>query len=131
MARHVVLTEAEIDRYATRLTADHFAVLMLLTATNYAGIAALLKIPVGTVKSRINRARSRLLELQAMDAAPGHCQMVRNAAPCGRVATTVVRLYNRRRDEVRACIGCRDSMMLARRGTILRYVDDWSKETQS
>lgn len=44
------------------LSADHRAV--LTTEGSYEEIAAALNIPIGTVKSRINRARSSVLKLR-------------------------------------------------------------------
>jgi RNA polymerase sigma-70 factor (ECF subfamily) len=56
---------AEVQRALGEISDDHRAVLVLheLQGLDYAGVAAALDIPVGTVKSRIHRAR---LEMAAL-----------------------------------------------------------------
>jgi len=63
-------TAADLQRCLMRLPAEQRAVLLLVTLEDvaYADAARLLDIPVGTVMSRLSRARARLREL--MDAAP-------------------------------------------------------------
>ncbi|HEX9776069.1 MAG TPA: sigma-70 family RNA polymerase sigma factor [Actinomycetota bacterium] len=56
---------AEVRRALARLTTDHRAVLVLhdLQDLDYAEVARILEVPVGTVKSRIHRARVELAGL--------------------------------------------------------------------
>lgn len=60
----------DLERCLQRLPADQRAVLLLVTVEDmpYAEAARVLQVPVGTVMSRLSRARSRLREL--MEAAP-------------------------------------------------------------
>ncbi|GAB2578040.1 sigma-70 family RNA polymerase sigma factor [Ramlibacter solisilvae] len=60
----------DLDRCLKRLPAEQRAVLLLVTLEDmsYEDTAKVLSIPVGTVMSRLSRARSRLREL--MDGAP-------------------------------------------------------------
>ncbi|WCM91598.1 sigma-70 family RNA polymerase sigma factor [Acidovorax sp. NCPPB 2350] len=55
----------DLDRCLQRLPADQRAVLLLVTLEDmdYATAARVLQVPVGTVMSRLSRARSRLREL--------------------------------------------------------------------
>ncbi len=61
----------DLDRCLQRLPAEQRAVLLLVTLEDmdYQQVARVLKIPVGTVMSRLSRARARLREL--MQAGPG------------------------------------------------------------
>jgi len=61
-------TGLDLKRCLVRLPEDQRAVLLLVTLEDmsYAQVAQVLKVPVGTVMSRLSRARSRLREL--MDA---------------------------------------------------------------
>ena len=58
-------TLLDLDRCLQRLPAEQRAVLLLVTLEDmaYADVARVLKIPVGTVMSRLSRARSRMREL--------------------------------------------------------------------
>lgn len=60
----------DLQRCLMRLPEDQRAVLLLVTLEDlqYADVARILKVPVGTVMSRLSRARSRLREL--MEGAP-------------------------------------------------------------
>ena len=60
----------DLQRCLMRLPEDQRAVLLLVALEDmpYAEVARILKIPLGTVMSRLSRARSRLREL--MDAGP-------------------------------------------------------------
>lgn len=65
----------EIAKHAPRLDPKFAAVLALADALSYEGIAADLNIAVGTVKSRLCRARAqmnRLIEEDAADANAGN-----------------------------------------------------------
>ena len=55
----------DIDRCLQRLPAEQRTVLLLVTLEDmaYAEVARVLKIPVGTVMSRLSRARNRMREL--------------------------------------------------------------------
>ena len=61
----------DLDRCLQRLPAEQRAVLLLVTLEDmaYADVAKLLGIPIGTVMSRLSRARERLRTL--MDDRPG------------------------------------------------------------
>ena len=65
----------DLDRCLQRLPADQRAVLLLVTLEDmgYAEVARVLQIPLGTVMSRLSRARARMRELMASgaDRAPG------------------------------------------------------------
>lgn len=64
----------DLDRCLQRLPADQRAVLLLVTLEDmdYAAAAKVLGVPVGTVMSRLSRARQRLRELMEPQApAPG------------------------------------------------------------
>lgn len=65
-------TAIDLDRCLQRLPAEQRAVLLLVTLEDmaYADVARVLEIPVGTVMSRLSRARSRMREL--LEQAPGH-----------------------------------------------------------
>ncbi len=68
----------DLERCLQRLPADQRAVLLLVALENlsYAETARVLRVPVGTVMSRLSRARARLREL--LEAAP---QPACDAAP--------------------------------------------------
>ena len=55
----------DLQRCLLRLPQDQRAVLLLVTLEDmsYEAVAAMLRIPIGTVMSRLSRARSRLREL--------------------------------------------------------------------
>lgn len=61
----------DLDRCLQRLPSDQRAVLLLVTLEDmdYAQTARVLQIPVGTVMSRLSRARARLRELMHAPAA--------------------------------------------------------------
>ncbi|WP_367068066.1 sigma-70 family RNA polymerase sigma factor [Oryzisolibacter sp. LB2S] len=63
-------TTLDLDRCLQRLPPEQRAVLLLVTLEDmaYADVARVLDIPVGTVMSRLSRARGRMREL--MEAAP-------------------------------------------------------------
>ena len=65
-------TLLDLDRCLQRLPAEQRAVLLLVTLEDmaYADVARVLKIPVGTVMSRLSRARSRMRELLHHSSAP-------------------------------------------------------------
>lgn len=56
----------QIEHWIASLSPEHRAVLVLreLEGLDYQRIAELLELPVGTVMSRLHRARSRLIELE-------------------------------------------------------------------
>ena len=59
-------TLAEINVHAKSLSPEHYALLIAvhsLPKPMYKHLAAGHRLPVGTVKSRLNRARTRLLQL--------------------------------------------------------------------
>ncbi len=58
-------TAIDLDRCLQRLPADQRAVLLLVTLEDmaYADVARVLDIPVGTVMSRLSRARAHMREL--------------------------------------------------------------------
>ncbi len=62
----------DIDRCLQRLPAEQRAVLLLVTLEDmaYADVARVLGIPIGTVMSRLSRARRRMREL--FEQAPAH-----------------------------------------------------------
>lgn len=62
----------DIDRCLQRLPAEQRAVLLLVTLEDmaYADVARVLGIPIGTVMSRLSRARRRMREL--LEQAPAH-----------------------------------------------------------
>lgn len=64
-------TTLDLERCLQRLPADQRAVLLLATLEDmaYADIARVLGIPVGTVMSRLSRARSRMREFMDAPAA--------------------------------------------------------------
>ena len=63
----------DIERCLLRLPAEQRAVLLLVALEDmaYADAARVLQIPVGTVMSRLSRARARLRELMESSQAPG------------------------------------------------------------
>ena len=64
----------DLDRCLQRLPAEQRAVLLLVTLEDmaYADVARVLGIPVGTVMSRLSRARARLRELMEQPPARPH-----------------------------------------------------------
>ncbi|HRO54926.1 MAG TPA: RNA polymerase sigma factor, partial [Alicycliphilus sp.] len=71
----------DLDRCLQRLPAEQRAVLLLVTLEDmaYADVARVLDIPVGTVMSRLSRARSRMREL--MEPAPARPPVASTAVP--------------------------------------------------
>ena len=71
----------DLDRCLQRLPAEQRAVLLLVTLEDmaYADVARVLDIPVGTVMSRLSRARSRMREL--METAPAQAPAAGAAPP--------------------------------------------------
>lgn len=61
--QRVVFSPDEIERCAARLRPQYVDVLRLADSLSYEGIAAELNIPLGTVRSRLNRARKQLSAL--------------------------------------------------------------------
>lgn len=57
------LSAEEIAKHAPRLKPKFAAVLSLVSALSYEGIAADLNISLGTVKSRLHRARAQIARL--------------------------------------------------------------------
>lgn len=56
------------DRLPARLSREHYDVLRLLAeGREYLEIAAIIGVPLGTVRSRINRGRTALAKLSAPD----------------------------------------------------------------
>ncbi|MGC8160196.1 RNA polymerase sigma factor, partial [Salmonella enterica] len=57
-------TALDLERCLQRLPADQRAVLLLVTLEDmpYAEVAQVLQVPIGTVMSRLSRARSRMRE---------------------------------------------------------------------
>lgn len=78
-------TALDLDRCLQRLPPEQRAVLLLVTLEDmaYADVARVLDVPVGTVMSRLSRARARMREL--MEAAPTTTQ------PCGAGAPIALR----------------------------------------
>lgn len=79
------LSHLEFDdmrRALMRLTPDHREALLLITAEgfSYEDAARVCGCAVGTMKSRVNRARGRLLEQTSADGADGHEEPVRKPA---------------------------------------------------
>ncbi|WP_404299599.1 RNA polymerase sigma factor [Alicycliphilus denitrificans] len=74
-------TAIDLDRCLQRLPAEQRAVLLLVTLEDmaYADVARILGIPVGTVMSRLSRARGRMREL--MELAPAHAPHANTARP--------------------------------------------------
>ncbi|BCN38631.1 RNA polymerase sigma factor [Alicycliphilus denitrificans] len=71
----------DIDRCLQRLPAEQRAVLLLVTLEDmaYADVARVLGIPIGTVMSRLSRARRRMREL--LEQAPAHAPGPHAATP--------------------------------------------------
>ncbi len=71
----------DIDRCLQRLPAEQRAVLLLVTLEDmaYADVARVLGIPMGTVMSRLSRARRRMREL--LEQAPAHAPSPHAATP--------------------------------------------------
>lgn len=66
--QRVVFSPDEIERCAARLRPQYVDVLRLADSLSYEGIAAELNIAVGTVKSRLCRARAQMNRLIEEDA---------------------------------------------------------------
>ena len=64
-----------VKRFEGKLSSEHFAVLMAASNGGYAGAAAALDIPIGTVKSRLNRARERLAAILSNERHPNGAPM--------------------------------------------------------
>jgi DNA-directed RNA polymerase specialized sigma24 family protein len=62
-------TQESLARYQDRLSPRYFAVLMASTAGDYRAIAEGLGINMGTVKSRLHRARKALADVRAKETA--------------------------------------------------------------
>ena len=71
----------DLQRCLLRLPEDQRAVLLLVTLEDmpYAAVASILQVPIGTVMSRLSRARSRMREL--MDGAADRPPRVADTAP--------------------------------------------------
>lgn len=71
----------DVDRCLQRLPAEQRAVLLLVTLEDmaYAEVARVLKVPVGTVMSRLSRARNRMREL--LEQVSSHDSRASPAAP--------------------------------------------------
>lgn len=65
-------SKERLERLLARLSDEHRAVLVLreIESLSYEEIAAALEIPVGTVMSRLARARARLVELVGKNSSP-------------------------------------------------------------
>ena len=65
-------TALDLERCLQQLPAEQRAVLLLVTLEDmdYAEVARVLQVPVGTVMSRLSRARARLKELMDITPAP-------------------------------------------------------------
>ena len=65
-------TTLDLERCLQQLPAEQRAVLLLVTLEDmdYAEVARVLQVPVGTVMSRLSRARARLKELMDMTPTP-------------------------------------------------------------
>lgn len=59
-----------VEQFESKLTKPHFDVLMAATVHNYEGISLALGIPLGTVRSRLHRARENLVKLLAASVHP-------------------------------------------------------------
>ena len=57
------ITTEQIEACQNDLSEEHFAILMASTAGDYRSIAALFDMKIGTVKSRLNRARAKLAKV--------------------------------------------------------------------
>ena len=58
------ITEAQVQACAGKVTEQHFEILWASLTLPYSGIAKELNIKVGTVRSRLNRARAALNKIQ-------------------------------------------------------------------
>ncbi len=72
----------DLQRCLLRLPEDQRAVLLLVTLEDlsYAQVARILQVPVGTVMSRLSRARSRLRELMEGRGAPADPARLRESS---------------------------------------------------
>lgn len=69
----VTLTTLDIEPYKEKLTKPHYAVLYeRALGKGHKQIARDLNIPLGTVKSRLNRAEHRIMKLKYIESLPAH-----------------------------------------------------------
>jgi RNA polymerase sigma factor (sigma-70 family) len=82
----------DLERCLQRLPADQRAVLLLVSLEDltYEEVAKIAKIPVGTVMSRLSRARARLQQLLDAPASTGHGSS-HTAKPVSENAPTMLR----------------------------------------
>lgn len=63
-----MITDSDLVAYSNRMTNDHFTVAMWhVQGHKYKEIASLLNIPVGTVKSRLSRAKGVITKLKGQE----------------------------------------------------------------
>jgi len=111
-ARHIVLVDLEthaadlaapadaadlgmdLQRCLMRLPEDQRAVLLLVTLEDmaYADVARVLGVPIGTVMSRLSRARSRLHELMEGTSIPARSTVAGSGSGSQETAAPVLRL---------------------------------------